>query len=154
MRHNHPSKLFSNGRLTRRQLLQVGGIGALGLCLPELLSARAVGATTRRGQDRSCIFIVQQGGASHVDTWDPKPDAPAGIRGLYKPIATSVPGTRIGELMPRLVRLADRYCLVRSMSHREYFHEKGMHVCMTGHSSPAEDTPYMGSLLERGLIVR
>jgi uncharacterized protein (DUF1501 family) len=135
--------------LTRRRLLQLGGLSALGLGLPELLRAGAPAAGGGRGPERSCIFIVQYGGASHIDSLDPKPDAPAEVRGPYKAIATSVPGVRVGELLPRLARLADRYCLVRSMSHGNGGHDGGMHVCMTGHSRPAENTPYYGSVLAR-----
>jgi hypothetical protein len=136
---------------TRRQMLQAGGIGILGLGLPELLWARAPAAQPRllRGGERSCIFIVQYGGASHLDSWDLKPDAPQDIRGPYRPIATSVPGVRVGELLPRLARLANRYCLVRSMSHRNGGHDGGMHICMTGHSNPVESTPYYGSVMAR-----
>src|SRR5437879_1523258 len=102
--------------LTRRQLLQLGGIGVLGLGLPEFLRARAPLSTAgRRGQEKSCIFIVQYGGASHIDSWDLKPAAPEDIRGPFKPIATNVTGVKICELMPRLAQMADRYCLVRSM---------------------------------------
>src|SRR5579859_8122866 len=88
--------------VTRRRMLQIGGISALGLGLPQLLHA----ATTKSGDrsrtpiEKSCIFIVQYGGCSHLDTFDPKPDAPERIRGPYKPIATSVAGIRIGELLP------------------------------------------------------
>src|SRR5438309_4212151 len=132
--------------LSRRQLLQVGGIGALGLGLPQLLHAQ----TPRRGassaSERSCIFIVQYGGASHHDTWDLKPLAPDEIRGPYRPIATRVPGMQICEKLPRLARLADRYCLIRSMTHGNGGHDGGMHVCMTGHSNPAPETPYFGSV--------
>lgn len=135
--------------LTRRQLLQVGGIGILGLGLPELLQARAPGSSEHRGKEKSCIFIVQYGGASHIDSWDLKPDAPEGIRGPYKPIATSVPGTQVGELFPRLARRADRYCIVRSMTHGNGGHDGGMHVCMTGHSKPVVDTPYFGSVMAK-----
>ncbi len=134
--------------LTRRRLLQLGGISALGLGLPELLRAGAP-AGGGRGPERSCIFIVQYGGASHIDSLDPRPDAPAEVRGPYRPIATSVPGVRVGELLPRLARLADRYCLVRSMSHGNGGHDGGMHVCMTGHSRPAENTPYYGAVMAR-----
>ncbi|MDB5313328.1 MAG: hypothetical protein JWO38_7530, partial [Gemmataceae bacterium] len=95
---------------------------------------------------KSCIFIVQYGGCSQVDSFDPKPDAPAEVRGPFKPIPTSVPGTRICEHLPRLARLADRYCLVRSMTHGNPGHDGGMHVCMTGHSAPAADTPYYGAV--------
>jgi hypothetical protein len=137
--------------LTRRGLLRVGGLGMLGLSLPQLLWARdrAPRPDARRSRDISCIFVVQYGGASHIDTWDPKPDAPDGIRGPYKPIATSVPGLRMGELLPRLARLADRCCLVRSMTHGSADHDGGMHVCLTGHSRPQEDTPGLGSVASR-----
>src|SRR5262245_20421721 len=135
---------------TRRRLLQVGGIGALGLGLPEFLNARAPSTSgPRRGPEKSCIFIVQYGGASHHDSWDLKPDAPADIRGPYRPIATNVPGIRIGELLPRLARLADRYCLVRSMTHPNGGHDGGMHICMTGHTAPKENTPYFGSVMAK-----
>ena len=133
---------------SRRKLLQVGGIGLLGLGLPELLRARAAPAACR-GRERSCIFIVQYGGASHIDSLDPKPQAPEEIRGPYRPIATAVPGVRLAELLPRLARRADRFALVRSMTHRNGGHDGGMHVCMTGHSNPAPDTPYFGSVMAR-----
>jgi hypothetical protein len=135
--------------VSRRQLLQIGGIGALGLGLPELLRASVTAAPARRGRDKSCIFIVQYGGASHIDSFDPKPDAPEDIRGPYKPIATNVPGMRLGELLPRLAKQADRFCLVRSMSHGNGGHDGGMHVCMTGHSAPQPSTPYFGSVLAK-----
>src|SRR3989441_11553251 len=122
---------------TRRRLLQVGGIGALGLGLPELLHAWAAApGAARRGPERSCIFIVQYGGASHHDSWDLKPDAPDDIRGPYRPIATSVPGIQVGELMPKLAGLAHRYTLIRSMTHGNGGHDGGMHICMTGNSTP------------------
>lgn len=135
----------SGERLTRRGLLRVGGLGMLGLSLPQLLWAR----DSARGREVSCIFVVQYGGASHIDTWDPKPDAPEDIRGPYKPIATSVPGLRFGELLPRLARLANRCCLIRSMSHRTGDHDGGVHVCLTGHSQPQETTPCFGSVASR-----
>jgi hypothetical protein len=138
-------------RLTRRQLLQVGGISVLGLGLPELLRANApTGESGKKNRrEKSCIFIVQYGGASHIDSWDLKPDAPQDIRGPYKPIATKVSGIQIGELLPRLAKLADRYCIVRSMTHSNGGHDGGMHVCMTGHSNPVETTPYYGSVMAR-----
>jgi hypothetical protein len=130
--------------MTRRRLLQVGGIGALGLTLPRLLRA-----AEPRHADKSCIFIVQYGGCSHIDSFDPKPGAPDEIRGPYKPIPTAVPGIRVGELLPRLASLANRYCLVRSMTHANGGHDGGMHICMTGHSQPAPETPYFGSVLAK-----
>jgi hypothetical protein len=123
----------------------------LGLTLPQFLWARDAlpGSDTRRARDTSCIFVVQYGGASHIDTWDVKPDAPEDIRGPYKPIATTVPGLRFGELLPRLARLADRCCLIRSMSHSTGDHDGGMHVCLTGHSRPQDATPSLGSIVSR-----
>jgi uncharacterized protein (DUF1501 family) len=135
--------------LSRRRLLQVGGLGLLGLGLPQLLRANALSAGPRASSERSCIFIVQYGGCSHLDSFDPKPDAPETLRGPYKPIATSVTGMRVGELLPRLAALADRYCLIRSMTHGNGGHDGGMHVCMTGHSQPAAETPYYGSVVAR-----
>jgi hypothetical protein len=132
-------------------MLRVGGLGMLGLSLPQLLSARdsSHDKDGRGGRDVSCIFIVQYGGASHIDTWDVKPNVPADIRGPYKPIATSIPGLRMGELLPRLARLANRCCLIRSMTHGNGDHDGGMHVCMTGHSRPQESTPCFGSVTSR-----
>jgi hypothetical protein len=137
--------------LSRRGLLRIGGLGMLNLSLPQLLWAGDPKRKRdkRRGQDVSCIFVVQYGGASHIDTWDPKPDAPESIRGPYKPIATSVPGLRMGDLLPRLARLAHRCCLIRSMSHSSGDHDGGMHVCLTGHSRPQDATPCFGSVASR-----
>lgn len=137
--------------LTRRQLLQVGGLGVLGLDLPELLMAGdGRGASGQRSRsEKSCIFIVQYGGASHHDSFDLKPDQPDDIRGPYRPIDTNVPGIRIGELLPRMAGLADRYALIRSMSHRNGGHDGGMHVCMTGRSNPEASTPYFGAVASR-----
>lgn len=134
--------------LTRRQLVQLGGIGILGLGLPELLRA----ATESRGRSpraKSCIFIVQYGGASHIDSLDMKPDAPEELRGPFKPIATRVPGTHLCEHLPRLAGLADRFAIVRSMTHGNPGHDGGMHAAMTGHSQPAENTPYFGSVVAK-----
>lgn len=138
-------------RFSRRRLLELGGIGVLGLGLPDLLKATASPDPTprRRGADKSCIFIVQYGGMSHIDSWDMKPDAPDTIRGPFRPIATRVPGFHVCEHLPRLARLADRYCVVRSMTHRNGGHDGGMHICMTGHSNPQVDTPYFGSIMAK-----
>jgi hypothetical protein len=122
----------------------------LGLTLPEYLFARDAARRTNHGRrEMSCIFVMQYGGASHIDTWDPKPGAPADIRGPYKPIPTSVPGLRYGELLPRLARLADRCCLISSMSHSNGDHDGGSHVCLTGHSRPQETTPCLGAVVSR-----
>jgi uncharacterized protein (DUF1501 family) len=139
--------------LSRRQLLEVGGLGMLGLSLPEFLCLRASAAPGRANSraEKSCILIVQYGGASHIDSWDPKPDAPQQIRGPYRPIDTTVPGLRVCELLPQLARLADRCCLIRSLTHHSADHGEAMHFAMTGNSSPdksgTDDTPYFGSVV-------
>jgi hypothetical protein len=135
--------------VTRRQLLQVGGIGALGLGLPRLLQAGSPAGQSSTGTAKSCIFIVQYGGCSHIDSFDLKPEAPVEVRGPFKPIATNVPGVRIGQHLTRLAQLADRFTLVRSMSHGNPGHDGGMHVAMTGHSAPKVETPYFGSVLAK-----
>src|SRR5262249_59499224 len=90
-----------NASLSRRQLLSIGG-SLLGLSLPELL--RAEGRSRRRARAKSVIFLHQYGGPSHHDTFDMKPDAPAGIRGEFKPVASSVPGLPVCERPPRMAR--------------------------------------------------
>jgi len=131
----------------RRRLLQAGGIGVLGLGLPEVLRADEVRRRkTGTAPAQACIFIVQYGGASHLDSWDLKPDAPEDVRGPYKPISTPVPGLQVCELLPRLAKLAPEYTLIRSMTHGNPSHDGGMHVCMTGRSQPGPDTPYIGAV--------
>jgi hypothetical protein len=121
----------------RRELLHAGGLTLAGLGLPELFRARAAArAGGTFGRARSCIVLFMTGGPSHLDTWDPKPDLPAEYRGEFKPIATSVPGTRIGEHFPRLARLAHRYAIVRSLTHRDSNHNSGPHHVLTGRPSP------------------
>jgi hypothetical protein len=112
------------------------------LGLPELLQAR--GKT-----EKSCIFIMQQGGPSHIDTFDLKPNAPAEIRGPYQPIATSVPGIQVGELLPRLAKRADRYCVIRSMTTIPGEHPSCVHAFLAGSSQPQQDDPYLGSVLSK-----
>jgi uncharacterized protein (DUF1501 family) len=137
-------------RLSRRQLLRVGGIGMVGLGLADLLRAGAPApAQASPPTDMSCIFIVQAGGPSQLDTWDPKPGAPAEYRGPYQSIATRLPGLRVCELMPRLAGLADRYCLIRSMSHPNGDHQSAMHTFLGGSTRPAPDAVYFGSVLAR-----
>lgn len=139
--------------ISRRRLLQVGGIGAMGLSLPSLLSAGQSSKKQNRiaaaGAERSCIFIVQYGGASHIDSLDPKPFAPVDVRGPYQPIATRTSGLELTEMLPRLAMLSDKFAIIRSMTHGNGGHDGGMHVAMTGHSLPTVDTPYFGSIVSR-----
>ncbi|OAI48809.1 hypothetical protein AYO44_18645 [Planctomycetaceae bacterium SCGC AG-212-F19] len=146
--HSSPNASRSTNHLTRRRLLQAGALGLLGLDLPQFLKASATGPTdsSRRAKEKSCIFIVMGGGPSQLDLWDPKPTAPDGIRGPYQPIATAVPGIQVTELLPRVARLADRYALIRSMTHQGFDHGAAMHNFLSGQSRPPVDAPYIGTV--------
>jgi uncharacterized protein (DUF1501 family) len=145
--------------LTRRCLLKAGGLGLLGLTLPGLLRAEAI----RRGprpRARSIIFLFQFGGPSHIDMLDPKPDAPDGIRGPYRPIATSAPEIRISERLPRLAKVMNRVTLIRSMHHEMKNHNSASYYALTGHAPPLDDIrlrdslelfPAYGSVVDRFL---
>jgi hypothetical protein len=142
-----------NARLSRRQLLQAGGIGALTLGLPGTVAARVDADRPLPGvaAEKSCIFLLLCGGPSHLDTWDLKPDAPEGIRGPYKPTATAVPGMRLSELHPRLATLTRHFSLIRSLHHVGNIsnHFDAMHHLLSGQAGAPADSPYLGSILSR-----
>jgi hypothetical protein len=143
----HPPRNASRPtHLTRRCLLKAGGLSLLGLNLPQFLWATGPAAGNRHAKEKSCIFLVMGGGPSQLDLWDPKPKAPDGIRGPYKPIATAVPGLHVTELLPRVARLADRFALIRSMTHQGFDHGAAMHNFLAGQSRPPADAPYIGSV--------
>src|SRR5262245_33279346 len=121
---------FCDG-LTRRDFLHAGSISVLGLTLTELLAQQAAGQAPDR--DVSCIMLFLVGGPSHIDTWDPKPDAPAEIRGPFKTIATNAPGMRITEIFPRMATHADKFSLIRSVYHTATaVHDTGHQMMQTG----------------------
>src|SRR4029453_6355939 len=103
--------------LDRRDLLRIGGLSGLGLLLPDLLRARdAAPARGTFGRARSVIIMYLHGGHAQQETWDPKPDGPLPERGEFGAIATSLPGTRIGELLPRSSLLMHKLAVIRSLS--------------------------------------
>jgi Protein of unknown function (DUF1501) len=121
---------------TRRKFLQVGYSGLVGLGLPGLLAARAAAATGQPiGRAKSVIVILLSGGLGQHDSFDMKPEAPDGIKGEFKPIATAVPGIRMCEHLPRLAQRAGKLAIVRSMSHPEGNHLVAVHHVLTGHPS-------------------
>ncbi|MDY3556924.1 DUF1501 domain-containing protein [Gemmata sp. JC717] len=132
---------------SRRDLVRTGILSALGLSLPNLLHAEQARANRRR--EKHCIFIYQYGGLSQLDSWDPKPHAPAVLRGPYKPIATAVPGLRVGELMPRLARHADKFAVIRSMTHSVPVHDLANKMLLAGRRTPAGDDPAFGSVIAK-----
>src|SRR6266508_1659899 len=108
---------------SRREFLRVGGMGMMGISLADILRLQAGAAPAEAARKagwrnaKSFIFIFLQGGPSHLDIWDPKPEAPSNIRGEFKPIRTKVPGTWIGEHMPMMAEHLDKATLIRSMSY-------------------------------------
>ncbi len=155
--------------ITRREALRIGGLAFTGLAWADLLRAREtqigpLPGSARRGsfgKAKSCIVVFNYGGPSHIDTFDLKPDAPVEIRGEFRPVATRVPGTLIGEHLPRLARIADKYAIVRSVHHRDNDHAIGAYLALTGYSHPRNDVlgiefpmnpadlPSMGSILSK-----
>jgi len=122
---------FQQARCTRRAALTIGSLGMAGLGLPQLLRAEADGELQKRTA-RSCIVLFQFGGPSQYETFDPKPDAPAEIRGEFGVIPTRNPALRICEYLPRLAGLADQYALVRSVHHDRGSHNPGAYYSLTG----------------------
>ena len=144
---------MNSSKLTRRQLLQAGGIGALAFASQGMVAANVDVTRGLRGQaaDRSVIFVLLCGGPSHLDTWDLKPNAPDDIRGPYRPIATSVPGMRISELNTRLSTMTQHFTLIRSMTHVGNIsnHFDAMHHLLSGQAGAPADSPYLGSIMAR-----
>ena len=122
-------------RVSRRELLQVGAAGALGLTLPQLLRADArAGRAGQAATADACILVFLNGGPSHLDMWDMKPQAPAEIRGEFRPVPTTVPGVQLSEHLPRLARQMHHCTLVRSVHHSvNNAHAAAVYVGLTGH---------------------
>src|SRR5467141_3317602 len=155
---------------SRRELLRVGGAGLLGLNLPEFLSWKASAAAKVEskgkafGAAKSVILLYLQGGPSHIDIWDPKPDAPSNVRGEFKSIKSNVPGIWLSEVMPQLARQMDKATLIRSVSYTPaglFNHTAAIYQMMTGYTpdkvSPSgqleppspNDFPHAGSQIAR-----
>jgi hypothetical protein len=139
---------FCDG-LTRRDFLRVGGL-AVGLTLTELARLQQLGAAPPRS-DRACIQLFLVGGPGQLDTWDLKPDAPAEVRGPFRPIKTNVPGVEICEHFPHMARMADKYAIVRSVHHEEApIHETGHQLMQTGRLfRRGVEWPHYGAALSR-----
>jgi Protein of unknown function (DUF1501) len=130
------------GTLGRRAFVRAGLGGLWSLGLTDLFRLRAA-AGPAAPSSKSVIVLWLWGGPSHMDTFDLKPDAPAEYRGLFRPIPTAASGVRICELLPRLARVADRFALVRSLSHDSPGHVSSTHTVMTGYpGEPAEAPPF------------
>jgi hypothetical protein len=165
------SSMSSKLKVSRREMLRVGGLGFTGLMWADWLRARTPAANSpgasrpqlagSLGKAKACILIFNYGGPSHLDVWDMKPDAPKEIRGEFKPIPTNVPGISITEHLPRLAKIADRYAIVRSVNHRDNDHAIGAYLALTGYSHPKnailgieppaspQDFPSVGSVVSK-----
>ncbi|MBI5760628.1 MAG: DUF1501 domain-containing protein [Planctomycetales bacterium] len=140
----------------RRDMIRIGGLGMLGLTLPQMLAAEKV--THPKARAKSVIFLYQFGGPSHIDTFDMKPKAPAGIRGQFDSIATSQPGLRICEHLPETAKVMDKVTLVRTVFHTMKNHNSAAYYALTGHAPPLDDIrlrdsielfPAYGSVVDR-----
>ncbi len=157
------SKSSGDGRpkaLDRRWFLNSSSVAVGAFALPTFLSSNSTAKDKprRRGRAEQAIVILLQGGCSHLDTWDLKPDASAEIRGEFQPIATSVPGERICEHLPMLAQRAHQYNVLRSVYHATPSHEAAIHWVLTGYNYPGANTstrnrnikPSMGSIVAKG----
>jgi hypothetical protein len=133
--------------VTRRDFVRIGTLSLLGLTMADLFRLKAYGQA-KDGHAKSVIQIWLSGGPSHLDTFDPKPEAPEDYRGPLKAIETNVSGIRISEWMPKLAKCADKYSLIRSMTHISPAHELATHIVITG-NIPSGDLvfPSMGSVV-------
>ena len=142
---------------TRRDFLRLGALGGFALAAPQ-----AATASTSFGRAKRCLILFLTGGPPQHDTFDPKPAAPSGIRGEFKPISTAVPGTQVSELFPLLARRTDKYCIVRSVTHGDRTHTSAGYTMLTGVAHPKAnvesaamaapgpgDHPHLGALLTR-----
>src|SRR5438552_11576074 len=125
---------------SRRAFLRLAPMGALSLFWSDWLRMQAAGAARRAGKAKAVILIFNAGAPSHLDLWDMKPQAPETVRGLFHPIATSVVGLHVSELMPRLARHADKLAVVRTVHHRHTQHNSGMYWSIVGRPYRVDNT--------------
>src|SRR5262249_1763550 len=137
--------------ISRRDFVKAGVLGSAGLSLADLLRHEAKATTPHR--DRSVIILWMRGGPSHIDMWDPKPDAPAEYRGEFGVIPSRVPGIMLSDMLPMSARVMDKWSIVRSLHHHDAGHSSGDQICFTGYSAgsnPDENTyPSCGSIVSR-----
>jgi len=133
----------SHAAISRKKFLQIGLSGLLGLPLEQSIAPSGVRSQClaseslrRTGKAKSCIILYCWGGMSHIDTWDPKPEAPNEVRGEFLPISTATPGIRISEHMPRLASQTEKLAVIRSIHHDDAAHGRGMYWNITGHKPP------------------
>src|SRR5437773_9733050 len=121
--------------LDRRSFLKAGILGFAGLSLPDLLRVQAQAAAAGRSgsRERSVIILWMRGGPSQHETWDPKPEAPSEVRGVFGAIPTKVSGIRISGLLPRSAAIMNKWSILRSLHHDDAGHSRADHICFTGY---------------------
>src|SRR5262245_54588816 len=124
--------------VSRREFLRIGALGLPGFSMADLLHVQA--ATKNNGRAKSVVQLYMWGGPSQLETFDLKPVAPDGIRGEFQPIATKVPGIRICEHLPKLAAMADRYAIIRSLTHTGTNHGTSAYHMLTGQIHPTPGT--------------
>lgn len=136
--------------IRRRDFLKAGTLGYLGLNLPTYLQHAEAAAAQGKSADKSAILIYLSGGQTHMDTWDLKPDAPDGIRGEFKPIHTNEAGIDISEHLPKMAQNADKYAILRSVTHNLAAHAPGQMFLRTGNRPlPSLQYPGYGSVVTK-----
>jgi hypothetical protein len=142
-------KAYTCDGTTRRDFLQAGALGAIGLTWPQVLAAKAAGAVRPDADDRACIMIFNLGAPSHIDLWDMKPDAPAEVRGPFKPVDSRVSGLQLSETLPLHAKIADKFSLVRSVHHGgAAVHDAGWQMMQTGRLfTGGVNTPHAGAVV-------
>src|SRR5262245_40225010 len=137
--------------IRRRDFLRVGALGAAGICLGDYLRLAAAGEV-KNAKAASAIFINLAGGPSHLDSFDPKPDAPAEYRGEFQTIATNVPGLQLCEHLPKLAQCADKFALLRGVTHSLSEHQMGTRYLNTGNRPiPSLEFPGYGAVVSKEL---
>lgn len=138
---------------SRRSFVKAGILGAAGLSLAELFRAEAKASSLAR--PKSVIILWMRGGPSHIDMWDPKPDAAAEIRGEFGTIPSAVPGLHLGDLLPMSAKAMKSWSIIRSLNHHDAGHSTGDQICFTGYNTgPAPDEnihPSIGSIVSKQL---
>ncbi|MFO0969686.1 MAG: DUF1501 domain-containing protein [Gemmataceae bacterium] len=151
-------ELLATASLSRRSFVKAGILGTAGLSLADILRsearASAPGATPRTRQN-NVIILWMRGGPSHIDMWDPKPDAPEEYRGEFGVMRSSVPGVLLSDMLPRSARVMHKWSIIRSLSHNDAGHSSGDQLCFTGYPggpNPDENQyPSCGSVVSRQL---
>ncbi|HZP80792.1 MAG TPA: DUF1501 domain-containing protein, partial [Chthonomonadaceae bacterium] len=136
--------------ITRRDFIRVGALTTFGLTMPGLLQAASAAEKKAPAakRDIACILLWMGGGPSHIDTFDPKPEAPQEIRGAFKAIPTNVKGVYITEHLPKLAKQMDKLSILRSVTSPDGTHETATHYLLTGYPfNPAIEYPAYGSVI-------